>query len=896
MLNRDENRERCGIVELEPYKLRKVAFCVDVEVAPTHEDIEARKEARRKRKEAKEKAAAEREPEKTAEGKDDEVKIVVEKVDGEVEPPLMNEKADGETVERTASATSTEGKEVKQKKRIHTRPTTDPGRIYMQCCQLRETKQDPQVQEQLQELKGAPLAAVIDLTGLKFQLADCIAFADFLALVPVKCLILEDCDLTDEMVRVVLSALSTVRTPQAAPVRTTSPGKDGKVQPPKFGAHEKCHYERGAVEKVSFKNNPKVGADGWRYISMFIHMSRTLKSIDVSGIALPHPHVQAHSILGRNSPAPNAGLDHAGLLARVLGQRLVGHGLEELVMGNCELSIEQLKVILGGVIQGRTRRLGLGGNSLTDDGLAAIGQWMKSSDNGGDGCCESLDVSGNDIGDNIAIISASLNETTPLCALDLSSCHLTLSSLQSLLPALTTVPNLRWIDFSHNPALFETQPDSLPLLRHYLPQLSGLRKIDLSATGLPPDHAIALAEILPACRQLAFFRLTGNPLPTTDEAAALYTALIAAVKISKTIIRVDLDEPTDPTICDLSKRLLAECMRNMETGPAMNVGDDWSIDAITDVNGPLAHVEDDDAEVRYEYDEDGVWRDEESYVVGGTGVVKALGVCLANNPAPTPLLEQLEDFATEKANEMSLALLTRARSIKQRIQPALQKPYSGQLEEFHHRTSPPTPRHFLHYTNPTGRLLFLDSTLTAIITRFEAEHPAFTLPQPSSTSPVPPSPTTPPASPMLLPTSIHSPTHQLRPISRRNSDVSVHSRYLEREEGQMHKLGSYMQKVVIDGGEDGSGVFNSEGRREALLQGVEEMEGEELRLKVLSREGGVEGYIGRLEEERKRRQGVFDEDEDAESEDADSDGNHAGVATSSAVESEEDIGPMGEAK
>lgn len=112
----------------------------------------------------------------------------------------------------------------------------------------------------------------------------------------------------------------------------------------------------------------------------------------------------------------------------------------------------------------------------------------------------------------------------------------------------------------------------------------------------------------------------------------------------------------------------------------------------------------------------------------------------------------------------------------------------------------------------------------------------------------------------------------------------------------MHKLGSYMQKVVIDGGEDGSGVFNSEGRREALLQGVEEMEGEELRLKVLSREGGVEGYIGRLEEERKRRQGVFDEDEDAESEDADSDGNHAGVATSSAVESEEDIGPMGEAK
>lgn len=106
----------------------------------------------------------------------------------------------------------------------------------------------------------------------------------------------------------------------------------------------------------------------------------------------------------------------------------------------------------------------------------------------------------------------------------------------------------------------------------------------------------------------------------------------------------------------------------------------------------------------------------------------------------------------------------------------------------------------------------------------------------------------------------------------------------------MHKLANYMQKVVIEGGEDGSGVFNSEGRREELLRGVEEMEGEELRLKVLSREGGVEGYIGRLEEERKRRQGVFEEEDDE-------DGKDNGTRNeSSAVEEEEDVGPMGERK
>ena len=96
--------------------------------------------------------------------------------------------------------------------------------------------------------------------------------------------------------------------------------------------------------------------------------------------------------------------------------------------------------------------------------------------------------------------------------------------------------------------------------------------------------------------------------------------------------------------------------------------------------------------------------------------------------------------------------------------------------------------------------------------------------------------------------------------------MSMHSRYLEKEEGQMHKLAHYVKSQVPEG----------KGREE-LLRRVEEYGGEELRMRVLGEEGGVEKVIERLESEmRKRAEEDKDDDDDAIEVD------------------EEDVGPMGE--
>jgi hypothetical protein len=126
-------------------------------------------------------------------------------------------------------------------------------------------------------------------------------------------------------------------------------------------------------------------------------MSHSLKALDVSKIALPRPlrpHASLHygSIGKHSAPKEPPASDITTTFSKALGERLCGHGLEELVMGQCALNSDQLKSILEGVVKGETKRLSLEGNALTDDGLAMVGRWMKGS-----GVCEALDLSNNNV-------------------------------------------------------------------------------------------------------------------------------------------------------------------------------------------------------------------------------------------------------------------------------------------------------------------------------------------------------------------------------------------------------------------------------------------------------------------------------------------------------------------
>ena len=285
MLNVDHHRERCRIPELEQSKLRRVAFCVDVEIAsgPRYydepEDLgeDTKKEKKdRKRLAEKGEGAALKNPTAV---KDEKEEDAVVKVSGESPPkelvkgaleatteveddPAASEK-DFTKKKEKKKRSEEERKARKEKKRklaeangtlpvelvrnasesslstppgsgtpkTQVSPTTDPVRIYRRCCQLRETPVLKKITEQLSasmSSTGQPgVVNKLDLAGYWLQLADLITLGDYLAVVPVKELILENCGLTDEGVRVILAGLLAAKRPDF-------PGRRSKTKMARF--------------------------------------------------------------------------------------------------------------------------------------------------------------------------------------------------------------------------------------------------------------------------------------------------------------------------------------------------------------------------------------------------------------------------------------------------------------------------------------------------------------------------------------------------------------------------------------------------------------------------------------------------------------------------------------
>ena len=238
------------IPELEPAKLRRVAFCVDVEIAggPQYKDEQTSSEKKRLAEDKKVKERSEGEALKDPERK------IVEKESVDLEGVTQDRPAadDEESLDKKESSRKKEKKkrseesrkERKEQKRREAecngsvpleisretteddgrsspesppsiprpldRPTTDPLRIYRRCCQLRESPVLKRIADQLNAAASCALETPgvvmsLNLTGSRLQFADIVSLSDWLAVVPVKKLILEDSDLTDEGVRVILA-------------------------------------------------------------------------------------------------------------------------------------------------------------------------------------------------------------------------------------------------------------------------------------------------------------------------------------------------------------------------------------------------------------------------------------------------------------------------------------------------------------------------------------------------------------------------------------------------------------------------------------------------------------------------------------------------------------------
>ncbi|EOA90475.1 uncharacterized protein SETTUDRAFT_167315 [Exserohilum turcica Et28A] len=859
VMNIDQKRERCLVPELDQNKLRKVAFCVDVEIAagPKYKDDVDTNEKQSKRKEnnkMKERGEGEalKNPDAVADQKDKKGVIAVaqEAFGNEKQPnpegTIVEDKQEISKKKEKKKRSEAERKERKEKKRrkaeengtipleltrdddsgsaegvpapagttaprAQDRPTIDPLRIYRRCCQLRESPILKRISDQL----AAPRACAVvqpgvvislDLTGSRLQLADVLTLSDWLAIVPVKKLFLEDADLTDEKIRVILAGLLAAKVPE--PPKRRSQSSDG----PQDGL---CQQGSCAVKKLVLKNNPKITSEGWKHIALFLYMCKSIVAMDVSMIPFPNPQPPVASPSPADSTQTSSHAkdgksgDIADIFSKAISERLGGAELQELAMAECNLTSSSVRKIIDGCIVSGIQRLSLATNDLDAEGLEHVLKYVRS------GVCQGLDLGGNDLRSWIGQLGECISQckNSQFWALCLQDTGLTPDSLKTLLPILVSLPSFKFLDLSYNRGLFSGQT-ALCLLRKYMPQFKELKRIHLMSVDIKPEDAIAIAEILPDCPQIAHINILENPEITrvansTDEetqedAAALYASLALAAKLTKSLICVDVDIPApeqSEVIKALAKQVVAYCLHNIE-----------SMNEVPELRTALKEVEVPGILMRLVApgDADGKENDESSsaadndYIVGGTGIAKALSYCLSHKDSnlrrlsasasgtSTPRSRSVVPVLEEpcKARAMSKDLLDTARNTRFRIQPALAREAKCGND--------------MNYR----RLLFLDQTLLGMIQRFEDEYPETRLQPsdavsisssiPSSSPPVSAVPTleNSAVSDTMTPESDEDEPSTIR--SRHNSDVSLASRHMSLEEGRLHRFGHRVRTGLLN--------------------------------------------------------------------------------------------------
>lgn len=891
-MNIDQNRHRCKIADLNQAKLNRVAFCVDVEIAGiSHRDDDEEapptnqlrqplpesnhhksKKADLKSKDQDE-AGALKHPQATLAEKDRSPSVpapvpVPAPATGDAKAQSTSPSGEGTDPTRKQERkkrSEAERKERKERKRrqavangsvplqldaendeeysrdpapapgvprpkTQSHPTTDPVRIYRRCCQLRETPVLKRVVDEISKpsstLAESPgTVAALDLSNFPMTSQDLTTFSDWLAVVPVRKLILENCALTDTSVRAILSALLSTKTIEQMRYRRR---RSRRPESPDSNDNERY----GVVEKLSLKDNLKIGREGWRHISLFVHLSKSLKAIDLSGIPFPQGQVAIDGSGTTGQPqSPMA--DVSIIFASALAERFAGDHLEELLMSECNPSVDAVKQICQATTKMGLRRLGFANNGLTREGLEYVVEYLKA------GQCEGLDLGGNAIKDDLDLVTDAIEPETPLYALSLADCSLNPSVISPLLQSLAQIHNLRFIDFSHNRELFSSQPNALGAFRRFLPKMPSLKRFHLADVNLSPDHVIGLAEVLPECPSLCHLNILENQqivdlASTTDpvaqeEACAVYASMMAAVRVSRTIIAVDIDVPVtenNEVVKALGSQIVAYSLRNLEGGAIAEELSD-STCPLVDVPVPdiLQHIVGHSGISEEPYDDEDEAAPDEDYVIGGTGVVKALGVCLGNldqhgldalgeqslpaSGTTTPRRRKSRAVPTKRPRDMSKNLLESARNIRVRIQSALiREDRAGNDANYR-------------------RLQFLDMTLHRMIQRFEDEYP--------ETRIIPPLP---PAIPVPDTISQHSgdddgsgsigasgnlnssqldetggdeedtDQYAVR-LSRTSSMTSLHSRAMTSQEGHIHRIGQNLRRDFLkpslvpgDGDED----------------------------------------------------------------------------------------------
>ena len=454
--------------------------------------------------------------------------------------------------------------------------------IYTRCCHLREILPIPSTFRQLKG-KTAPLR-VLKFLNPRPTLIDILSFCDFIAIVPIHNVIFDNVTLNSEMLRIVLSSL----------VNSTT------------------------LEKIGLKNVVITQKD-WPFFCKFLFRNKSLTKVDIS-------QTKVRSGLSLKDHREYMDWD---LLINVIRQRK-GKPLEELLLNGIKLNnipLPQFRTLLtvfgekykqfyseatSGSITSPTNvqfrssnnmgiRLGLAATGVTEDYLATVLTWLSQYS------VQGVDLSFNNLNPFLRTIAKRFSKL-PFENLQYFTFNNTsisnVTDLALVLKYLSRLPNVKYLDLSNIPDVF---PGIIPYLYKYLPRFPNLKRIHIDSNNLIHRQIIMLCGILVKCKSLShvslLYDLKNNDANKVDvynddtintnnyennlgdnksinryqifTRNTVWATLYALVRDSPNLFSLDIDY--DQVSDEIQSRIALCLMRNMQHA----VNADFQIDALS---------------------------------------------------------------------------------------------------------------------------------------------------------------------------------------------------------------------------------------------------------------------------------------------------------------------------
>ena len=496
------------------------------------------------------------------------------------ESKVIKEKEDPKATKET--------KDVEQEDKIEeipvkkAEPTLDYYDIYQKLARVRDCKPIEQLSDQLRQVRRTQVALpLLFLEKQSFQRDDLHVVCDVLSLIlrRVGC---REFRYVDNVVSSDADALP-------------SDANDVKLILGSIMAS-------GGIERLSIRwprQQQQQQMDRWRALGYFVHMSPTLRHLDLSGaqigveevsmlaVALSTPYTGSSPTDPSKRFPPLATVtslsssDSKSSVSTEATQVTPPLGIESLSLAECAITPEILNVLKPAFTK-HVRVLSLASinGSLSDDCMRIVAEMVAR----GDSSIVEIDFSNNDLsGDKLGPFISTLDrapaELVHFYILKLANCNLVQSTcLPAMFDWFTRLPNMRYLDFNDN-ALFTNKKIAKQLLTT-LPKMRILRRIHLAGNNISPISLVDIAHVIPDCANIAHLDVLRNPifesLPHDDGSPDLsgLTALLAASRLSKSIVAVSTDRvpPSDEAI-RMSRRILGHCIRNMERDSSLYEGD-----------------------------------------------------------------------------------------------------------------------------------------------------------------------------------------------------------------------------------------------------------------------------------------------------------------------------------